>query len=337
MSRTLEFPYKYQDDAKSTGLAGKEVVEIMSKFDFRTVVNFENKFRRDPGHTRDDPKILLVEVGTPATFTDRYHEIGALQKLPPKPFVIMVTSCIHTQATPLSYNMYRSSFSHRERLEQTIEGVKSLRDYFAGSAYIFLLESSRLFQHEIDALLKHVDRILVLSDAQDTAIQHSNNKSNVEGLSCYYFTERLQAVGQQFDYLCKLSGRYKLSPSFNIFRFIYKPAADLTPRIPVLQPEDKPLFPTDAETKALDLLSEDLSLEKEDRIVFRGNGEGATTLWYTVPYGLLDYIVKQFKMCTHPTLNIETTILRGRLPIHRFIRALHCEGYLSVQGEYTVL
>lgn len=112
-------------------------------------------------------------------------------------------------------NVDRSVFTPRERLEQLIRQVKSIKDK-VNNAHIILLEISELSLDDIEQLIDYVDKIVLYT--KDEIIQnyanHDPNKNKTEiALFRHIFN---YFVDKPFSHAFKFGGRYWLSDEFDI-------------------------------------------------------------------------------------------------------------------------
>jgi hypothetical protein len=116
----------------------------------------------------------------------------------------------------------RSKFSSRERLEQTVRQIMSIREN-VDNAYIVILETSQCSLHQLGALAELSDKLYLFDD--DTVAQHYANKDpNKSKAEVYVMTillQRFKELNTPFSHVMKFGGRYQLSHLFtseNLFR-----------------------------------------------------------------------------------------------------------------------
>jgi len=137
--------------------------------------------------------------------------------------IIMITSIINCTTNPLSYYHIRSVFDIRERFEQTLETINSVRKNIPNSV-IFFLECSDLSgeNEEIEnEICENVDYFYNFND-------NNNIKDAVNSRLKGYGEANLLLAGLKelekhseinYNNIFKLSGRYYLNDNFNICDF----------------------------------------------------------------------------------------------------------------------
>lgn len=132
--------------------------------------------------------------------------------------MFLITSVIVPSKNPLDYTSVRSVFTPEERLNQTIESIRSVRKYT--NQKILLVECSNHVTEKFDIskLKDLVDVFVDLSDDIDMlSVCNSPNKSWAE----------IQMIDRVIDYMAegeriyKLSGRYFLLDTFDIKKLDY--------------------------------------------------------------------------------------------------------------------
>lgn len=127
--------------------------------------------------------------------------------------MFLITSVIVPSKNPLDYTSVRSVFTPEERLNQTIESIRSVRKYT--DQKILLVECSNHITEKFDIskLKDLVDVYVDLSDDSDMlSVCNSPNKSWAE----------IQMINRVVDHMAdgeriyKLSGRYFLLDTFDI-------------------------------------------------------------------------------------------------------------------------
>lgn len=139
--------------------------------------------------------------------------------------LVIITSLLKVDKTPLSYCKTRSIYSVTERYSQVLTTINSVRKYIP-NAYIILLECSNNIENYELELRKYVDEYY----------NYCNNVEIVKEISSPYkgVGEAYQILGllksydiSRFNSIIKISGRYFLNNSFtysifdnneNIFR-----------------------------------------------------------------------------------------------------------------------
>lgn len=134
--------------------------------------------------------------------------------------LVLITSAICVSQKPLSYTKQRSPFSHDERLNQTIESIQSIRLYIP-NVYIILIDAT-IEKREWKTLLdEQVDIFLDLS--KNERILKLTNECPHKGVAeCEQLLtalEYLSTINISFENMFKLTGRYKLTSSFELEYF----------------------------------------------------------------------------------------------------------------------
>lgn len=130
---------------------------------------------------------------------------------------ILISSTLYPNATkPLSYTSQRSVFSNQQRVEQTLETIKTCREKIP-SSYIVLADNS--FE-EIDektiAFLKKTGVNTVIQKYKEEATD-SIYKARGEAFCTLLGIEVLQEAG--VDLIFKISGRYHLTDKFDLSQY----------------------------------------------------------------------------------------------------------------------
>ena len=130
------------------------------------------------------------------------------------PVLFCISSMIYTPNTALSYTNTRSVFTKEQRLQQTVETIKSIRKH-CPYAYIAITESSELSQNDKQLITSNgCDEIYLV---QNTSYANSTAKGTGEFWS---ILEYLQQCKIRFFHFFKISGRYRLNDQFNINNWI---------------------------------------------------------------------------------------------------------------------
>ena len=133
--------------------------------------------------------------------------------------LILITSVICTQNTPLSYTNTRSVYSHKERFEQTKKTISTIKEKIP-NAKIFIVECSNLDVEQLDYLIKNSDYFLNLYNNENVKNYTSSiSKSLGEGTMTLYALNYIFDNNILFDKLIKISGRYWLSEKFYYSKF----------------------------------------------------------------------------------------------------------------------
>lgn len=122
---------------------------------------------------------------------------------------VLITSVIHTTSSPLNYCKTRSIYSHKQRFEQTLETIKSIRKYMP-NADIMVIEcsSSSEYTREIS---NQVDHYINLEFNE--LVNNGTEKGKGEATLLLH---ALSFLKDKYDSVYKITGRYVLQPSFDI-------------------------------------------------------------------------------------------------------------------------
>lgn len=135
--------------------------------------------------------------------------------------IFLITSIIYTSSNPLFGNTIRSIFTGEERLVQTIETLKTVREKVP-DAYIIFAEGSSLNPEDISKLYQYIDLIILFSESE-TAKYHCNSSENKSIGEVYLLSTIISRIEKfPFNYLIKLSGRYYLNDNFNLNNLLKK-------------------------------------------------------------------------------------------------------------------
>lgn len=121
---------------------------------------------------------------------------------------VLITSVIHTTEFPLNYSKTRSIYSHKERFEQTLETIQSVRTYLP-DADIMIIECSKPSEY-INELSKQVNHFINLEFNE--VVNQSKEKGKGEATLLLH---ALSFLNDKYDAVYKLTGRYVLQPSFD--------------------------------------------------------------------------------------------------------------------------
>ncbi|NTU71286.1 MAG: hypothetical protein HGB10_05655 [Coriobacteriia bacterium] len=131
--------------------------------------------------------------------------------------LFIVVSTVHTAATGFLYSPTRSVYTAEERLTQTLESVASVRERAPG-AHVVVAENSELADVERSALAEAADRLLEYASDESAAALRDGNYKGASEVDVLLRT--LADIGDlPFTRLFKLSGRYRLTDSFELDRF----------------------------------------------------------------------------------------------------------------------
>lgn len=133
--------------------------------------------------------------------------------------LVLITSVICIENKPLSYTNIRSVYSHKERFEQTIKTIQTIREKIPNSK-ILIVECSNLTEDFTNYLVKHSDYFLNLYE--DEKIRNNTtglSKSLGEGTMTISVIKYIKDNNIEYDNLFKITGRYWLSNNFNYDNF----------------------------------------------------------------------------------------------------------------------
>ena len=136
--------------------------------------------------------------------------------------LVIITSKIHVSQYPLSYSSSRSRFNSRERFNQTLETIESIRKYIPGSYITFFDNSKSIPKESLQILRNRVDVFLTASSKQldyFTDINDYKAFAELAQLITAYnmFLSRIKS--DYFKNIFKLSARYTVMDTFNISKF----------------------------------------------------------------------------------------------------------------------
>ncbi len=136
--------------------------------------------------------------------------------------IVIITSCINTDNSPLCYYPIRSLYTPKERMEHTMVSIATVREKIP-NVTIILINNNELTHEQHKILTEKCDHVFIfdslkLNDVVLTAafVKTFSNKSCSETASLYYACERIREMALDYDYLWKLSGRSYLRPEFNL-------------------------------------------------------------------------------------------------------------------------
>lgn len=143
--------------------------------------------------------------------------------------VVIITSCINVSSSPLCYSSTRSVFTPEERLEQTLNSIKTVREKIPNCT-IVLMNNNELTNEQHLTLIQNCDYVFIFDSIKLNNILFTAdlgkdfpNKNCTEVASLYYACEKIERLKLDYDYLWKLSGRYELLPSFNFNLWLTEP------------------------------------------------------------------------------------------------------------------
>lgn len=122
---------------------------------------------------------------------------------------VLITSVIHTTNSPLNYSSVRSIYSHKERYEQTIETIDSIRKYMP-NVDIAMIECSQPSEY-LEDLEKRVDYFINLEFNEVVNLKTEKGKGEATLL-----LHALNILKDKYENIYKITGRYVLQNTFNI-------------------------------------------------------------------------------------------------------------------------
>jgi len=133
--------------------------------------------------------------------------------------LVLITSVICTQNTPLSYTNDRSVYTHEERFQQTKRTIETIKQKIPNSK-IIIVECSNLSFDKEDYLKKNSDYFLNLYN-EEKIRNNIYGKSKSLGEGTMTFCALKYIIDNNIDYnnLIKISGRYWLSEKFDYNKF----------------------------------------------------------------------------------------------------------------------
>lgn len=154
------------------------------------------------------PYEIAVSAGEWVTKLQKHPQAGK----PTVPFCFIVTSVIYPlEKKNVSFDAKRTIFSPEVRAEQTLETIRSIRQYAPGVKIALveggLKDMSDRFASEVDQYIYAGDKRLVRFACDGTS------KSLGEVSMIIYASSRLQWDAEHY---CKISGRYCLNDEFRL-------------------------------------------------------------------------------------------------------------------------
>ena len=133
--------------------------------------------------------------------------------------LVIITSVIVTSKNRLSYKKPRSIYTVKDRFDQTLNTINSIKKYIPDS-FIVLLECS-LIPWKYAKQLKHCPGILYINNINNKEISNIVHKSRFKGyaelFTINYFLKSYSITN--FNSFYKISGRYSLNKNFKYVNF----------------------------------------------------------------------------------------------------------------------
>jgi hypothetical protein len=132
--------------------------------------------------------------------------------------VFIVTSVIHTGTRAWSYTPVRSLFTPEQRLQQTLETIRSIRRCVPGSIIVLVEGGEKCY----DELTRIVDHVVDAHNNPDTVrfCLESNNKGLGDAWLLLCGLQFVRETCANVRFVFKLSGRYRLNGQFRLDRFV---------------------------------------------------------------------------------------------------------------------
>lgn len=129
---------------------------------------------------------------------------------------VMISSLIKITNAPLSYHPIRSVYSHKQRFDQTLKTIESIRKYIPNS-FICLIDCSFFTPEENEILNNLCDFVINLYDDLDMRkiLRYSKSKSLCEAIQTLNVIQFIKENNIKFKNFFKISGRYELNEEFN--------------------------------------------------------------------------------------------------------------------------
>jgi hypothetical protein len=131
--------------------------------------------------------------------------------------IIGISSIIHVSNHPMLGYGYRSIFSAKERFDQTIIQLKSIKEKIPNAITILLEESEKISYEEVIELSKLCSYVILFGEDKE-AYHYCHETYMNKGLGEMYVTSFLGNLlrNKEFNIFCKFNGRSILSPNFDI-------------------------------------------------------------------------------------------------------------------------
>ena len=128
--------------------------------------------------------------------------------------VVLITSKIYVSNKPFTYVANRSLYTPKQRLNQTIETIESIKKYIP-NYYIVLFDNSIFNQNEYDLLNNSVNLFINITDNEKINFYTNNSENKAYGeltqtIFALYYIKNIP-----INNFFKISGRYKLNEFFN--------------------------------------------------------------------------------------------------------------------------
>lgn len=128
--------------------------------------------------------------------------------------LVLITSKIIVTNNPFTYIKTRSIYTKKERLEQTVETIKSVRKYLP-KAFIVLFDNSIFTLDEYIALYTLSDLFINITNSEE--LNYYTDQCIIKAYGELYQTKYFLDLIKEFRFnnFFKISGRYMLNETFN--------------------------------------------------------------------------------------------------------------------------
>jgi hypothetical protein len=133
--------------------------------------------------------------------------------------VVMITSKVYTSTTPFTYTPQRSIYSPKERFEQTLETIRTVRKHIPNS-FIVLFDNSTSFTDDEFIILKSYTDYFI-NNCNDNIVNnltnHSVHKLYGEIAQTYKIIQYLNIYHKEMNIknIFKITGRYLINDNFS--------------------------------------------------------------------------------------------------------------------------
>lgn len=131
--------------------------------------------------------------------------------------LVLVPSVINTINAPLSYTNTRSVFTHEQRLLQTLETFKTIKEKIPNS-YVVAIEGSVLNAEQKEMVERHVDYLFEAGKYVEEVSRACNGPSKGYGevmqLLSYLRSDHYAGISERCATVTKFGARIKLSDRF---------------------------------------------------------------------------------------------------------------------------
>ena len=131
--------------------------------------------------------------------------------------VVMITSKIYTSTTPFTYTPQRSIYSPTERFQQTLETIRTIRQYIPNS-FIVIFDNSTFTDDEFMTLKTQTDYFINIcnDNTVNTLTNTSIHKLYGEIAQTYKILEYLNTYHKDMNIknIFKITGRYLINDNF---------------------------------------------------------------------------------------------------------------------------